>query len=80
MRYVVEVNKHHRREQQYVTLTHELAHLLCGHLGHPHKDDGWPGRSELSDAVMELEAETVAYLVCKRGGLESRSEVYLAGL
>ena len=78
VRYVVEVNRDHSREQQYTTLAHELAHILCGHLGKLHEKDAWPDRSGLPKAVVELEAESVAYLVCKRAGLESRSEVYLA--
>ena len=63
-------------EEQYGTVAHELAHLFCGHLGAT-DGDWWPHRMRLSKAQKEIEAESVAYLVCRRAGLHSISERYL---
>ena len=37
-----------------------------------------PGRQGLDHSQRELEAESVAYLVCKRNGVKPKSETYLA--
>lgn len=66
------------REAQYVTAVHELAHLYCGHLGTPNSQ-WWPDRRGLNHAVQEFEAESVAYMVCARSGIDNPSERYLAG-
>jgi hypothetical protein len=62
---------------RYATLVHELAHIWCGHLGPP---PGKPRmrRSRLEPEVREFEAEAVSYLVCKRRGIRTSSEEYLA--
>lgn len=65
-------------EESYVTLAHELAHLYCGHLGTPN-DRWWPDRRGLEHHVREFEAESVAYLVCRRLGLDCPAASYLAG-
>ena len=66
------------RESRYATLVHELAHLYCGHLGTPNKK-WWPNRIGLSHAVVEFEAESIAYLICERLGIENPSAAYLSG-
>jgi hypothetical protein len=71
------VNTNHPPPVRFVTLAHELAHLFLGHLG-PDTKLGVPNRVRPTHALEELEAESVAYLVCKRHGVESRSETYLA--
>jgi hypothetical protein len=75
--YRIFVNKNHAAAVQFVTLTHELAHLFLGHLGADNalqvKD-----RSNLNYQQEELEAESVAYIVCKRNSVTSKSEAYLA--
>jgi hypothetical protein len=70
------VNDIHSRTERYATLVHELAHLYCGHLGTP-CDRWWPDRSGLDNVVMELEAESVSYMVCTRAGIYTRSDEYL---
>ena len=37
-----------------------------------------PERPHLSNAQQELEAESVAYIVCERNGLQSKSQTYLS--
>lgn len=75
--YKVRINSKHGANVQFVTLIHELAHLYLGHLGRA-KDRKIPNRLHLDGAMRELEAESVAYLVCARNGVISRSESYLA--
>ena len=55
-----------------------MAHLYCGHLGTPN-DKWWPDRRGLPHNVREFEAESVAYMVCARLGIDNPSERYLAG-
>ena len=61
----------------YQVLCHELAHIYLGHVG-VDRDGWWPYRTNLTEAVTEIEAESVAYVVCRRAGLETRSAEYLS--
>lgn len=63
---------------RYSTLCHELAHIHLGHLGSD-QDRWWPSRLNLTKNQREIEAETVAYIVCRRAGLTTKSAEYLAG-
>lgn len=58
-------------------LVHELAHVYLGHLG-TDRDGWWPYRMNLPEAVMEIEAESVAHIVCRRAGLSTHSAEYLS--
>ena len=71
------VNKSHTPPVRFVTLAHELGHLFLGHLGLD-KALHVPDRQNLSHQQDELEAESVAFIVCKRNGITSKSETYLA--
>ena len=73
----LELAENRSPEEQYATLTHELGHLYCGHLG-TLKPLWWPDRRGLNHESEEFEAESVSYLVCQRMGLETASEKYLA--
>jgi hypothetical protein len=75
--YRIQINRNHTHATQFGTLAHELGHLFLGHLG-PDPRLNVPDRRKLSHAQDELEAESVAYLVCKRNGVTSKSESYLA--
>lgn len=75
-RYRLSINKNHNPNTRFATLAHELGHLFLGHLG----DDRHlkiPNRSSLIHAQVELEAESVSYMVCSRNGIRSKSEAYL---
>ena len=75
--YKMEVNKNHDSNVQFSTLAHELAHLFLGHLGR----DGYlriPERPALTHKQQELEAESTAFIVCARNGVECKSQSYLA--
>lgn len=76
--YLISVNETHKKEAQFVTVLHELAHLYCGHVGTPDKK-WWPDRHWLENSIKELEAESIAYIVCSRFGIDNPSEKYLSG-
>lgn len=75
--YRIHINRNHPAATQFTTLAHELAHLFLGHLGQD-KPLNVPERPNMTHAQRELEAESVAFLVCKRNGVTSKSETYLA--
>jgi len=70
------INRNHPPTTQAVTLFHELAHVYLGHCGADEKR-GIKFNRPSDYALLEVEAETVAYLVAKRTGLTPRSESYL---
>jgi antirestriction protein ArdC len=74
--YRVAINRNHPPATRFATIAHELAHLFLGHLGQD-KTIGAPSRSTPDQALREVEAESVAYIVCKRNGVEPKSEKYL---
>jgi hypothetical protein len=77
LRYQIMLNQSLPPEAQYASLVHELAHLYCGHLGTPN-ELWWPDRQWLDVRACEFEAESVAYLICARFGLDNPSAQYLA--
>lgn len=74
--YRMVVNRNHEPATKFVTVTNELAHLFLGHLG-PDKVLHVPDRHHAPAKQAELEAESVAYLVCARNRVESKSKTYL---
>lgn len=75
--YRMNINKNHEPNVQFATLTHELAHLFLGHLGR----DSYlsiPGRPPQTLQQRELEAESTAYIVCARNGVDNQSKSYLS--
>jgi hypothetical protein len=77
--YHLEVNRNLDRETEFSTIAHELGHLFCGHLGDLGRD-WWPDRREIANATREFEAESVAWLVCRRAGVECPSAAYLSSV
>jgi antirestriction protein ArdC len=75
--YRILMNRNHASAVRFATLAHELAHLFLGHLG-ADKKLGVPLRPFGNLRQRELEAESVAFIVCARNGVASRSETYLA--
>jgi hypothetical protein len=76
-RYLVKLNDNHPPAVQFTTLAHELGHLFLGHLG-PNTRLSIPKRRSMSHSDVEIEAESVAYLVCERNNIKSKSESYLS--
>lgn len=75
--YLMRINQNHAPNVQFSTLAHELGHLFLGHLG-PDDRLSIPERPHMIHAQMELEAESFAYLACRRNGVHSKSQTYLA--
>ncbi len=76
----------HTPAQHFATLCHELGHVLLGHTGHKElyieskkRKINLAIRKGLTKEQMELEAETVNYLICRNLGLSAQSIEYLAG-
>jgi hypothetical protein len=72
----VKLNSKSDLPTRFSTLTHELGHIYCGHLGRDPKGR-WPDRRDLTFAQQEVEAESVSWIVCRRAGLQTRSEDYI---
>jgi len=77
-RYRLQTNRNHSAAVQFTTLAHELGHLYLGHLG-PDSRLKIPRRHRPDHALREVEAESVAYIVCMRNGVEPKSQTYLSG-
>jgi hypothetical protein len=75
--FIITISSKWTMEEKYSTIVHELAHVFCGHLG-KRDNDWWHDRSQFSSEIEEFEAESVAYLVCKRVGIETTSSKYLS--
>jgi hypothetical protein len=78
-RFRIRLNARHDLPTRFATLAHELGHVYCGHVGADIKGR-WPERRLLTEVQLELEAEAVAWLVCRRNGVEARSREYLSRL
>ncbi|MGZ5481056.1 MAG: ImmA/IrrE family metallo-endopeptidase [Pyrinomonadaceae bacterium] len=76
--YRIHINRNHATATQFTTVAHELGHLFLGHLG-TDKKLNIPKRIALTQSQQEFEAESVAYLVCHRNGVTSKSHTYLSG-
>ncbi len=74
--YRLAYNCNHAVQTRFVTVAHELAHLYLGHMG-PDRGRRVSDRKQVNRALREVEAETVAYIVAMRNGIEPRSESYL---
>lgn len=76
-RHRIHVNRNHPAPGKFATLVHELAHLFLGHLGLDEKLK-ISSRPVGTERQRELEAESVAYIVCLRNGVTPKSQAYLA--
>ena len=76
--YLIILNKAHSLEEKYSNLALELGHIFCGHLGID-KNAWWSERHSLTPTQEEIEAESVAFLICQRKGLIAGAEKYLCG-
>jgi Zn-dependent peptidase ImmA (M78 family) len=72
-RFIISVNHKQSDTEKFHTICHELGHLLCRHIYYNER-----ARRHLNIKEEEFEAETVAWLVCKRMGISNPSEQYLA--
>lgn len=74
----IEVQHTQDLPSQLVTVLHEVAHVLCGHLGAGGHQE-WPSRSRNAPAVDEFEAETAAFVACRRLDPDAKIPPYLHG-
>lgn len=74
--FLILLNADHPLEDRYGALVYELGRIFCGHRGVA-EGAWWPERKDLPTPVKKLEAESVAYLVCRRSGLLKKAEKYL---
>ncbi len=74
--YRLAVNTNHSESTRFTTVAHELAHMFLGHLGADPKRHV-KDRRHLDHAQEEIEAESAAYLVARRAGIDPRSQTYL---
>jgi hypothetical protein len=74
--YLIFIDKTLTLEGRYAALAHELGHIFCSHLGID-RHAWWSERGDLNVRGEEIEADSVAYLVCRRNGLRDDSEHYL---
>jgi len=74
--YLILIDKALPLRGRYASLAHALGHIFCSHLGID-RHAWWPERGDLNITGEEIEADSVAYLVCRRSGLRADSENYL---
>jgi hypothetical protein len=67
-RYLVLVDAGLSLEEKYAALVPELGRIFCGHLGID-SDAWWVDRKDLDLNRIDLEADAVAFIVCRRRGL-----------
>jgi hypothetical protein len=77
--YLVLINKSQSLEDKYSSLVHELGHIFCGHLGID-RHAWWPERENSNLNGEDLEADAVAYLVCRRLGWQAQPAKLLTRL
>jgi hypothetical protein len=75
--FIIEINQDLDLPSRYATLVHELGHIYCGHLG-ASQEKWWPDRRGMKQEQAKIEAESIAYLACRRRGLITKSDEYLA--
>ena len=74
--YLILIDKTQNLEDRYASLSYELGHIFCSHLGID-RHAWWPERRDLDISGEEIEADAVAYLVCRRSGFHAGSQNYL---
>lgn len=90
--YLLSVNIHASKGETIASIFHELGHLFCCHMSFPEewteiknilsskvqfKFEPWDVR-HISYEAREIEAECVAWIVCSRLGIVTKSEMYIA--
>lgn len=93
--YLLSLNHNASKGEKLNSIFHELGHFFCKHLEYPlhwscvkeeteesdeaKKCEPWEVR-RISHNAREIEAESVAWLVCSRLGIKTKSERYIASL
>ncbi len=74
--YLITLDERRPPEEAYARLTLGLAHVFCGHLGID-RTAWWPDRRGTGRVRAEIEADSVAFLACRRLGLVEASRSFL---
>ena len=74
--YLIMLDPTDTTETKFAKLALELGHIFCGHLGID-RNAWWSERHHLGAAQEELEAESVAFLICQRKGLTRPAKILL---
>lgn len=77
--YTIRVCEASDHSVQFCAILHELGHLFCRHMPSQYDHDWQGGVRSIPHAAREFEAETVAWLVSRRLGVDNPSYQYLAG-
>jgi len=77
MNFLILLNESLDLENKYASLVYELAKVFCGHFGIS-ANAWWQDRKDISPAISDIEAESVAFLVCQRKSLDECSNGFLA--
>lgn len=75
-KYLVVLDESQRPNDKYASLGLQLAHIFCGHLSIDEKA-WWMDRRGTDRLQAEIEADTVAFLACRRLGLVEPSKNFL---
>lgn len=77
VRYTCQISDRQSGMTRYATLTHELAHLYCGHIGTPN-EKWWPDFRRKDHRTAEFEAETVSAILVGQLDSTARMPPYLS--
>ena len=77
MNFLILLNESLDLEYKYAGLVYELAKVFCGHFGIS-ANAWWQDRKEISPLISDIEAESVAFLVCQRKSLDECAKGFLA--
>lgn len=75
-KYLVTLDEGQTIDEKYANLGLQLAHIFCGHLSIDEKA-WWPDRRGTDRLRAEIEADSVAFLACRRLGLVEPSKNFL---
>jgi hypothetical protein len=74
--YLLTIDEGRQPDEKYASLAQQAAHVFCGHLGIDEKA-WWPDRRATDRLRAEIEADSVAFLICRRLGLVEASKNFL---
>lgn len=77
MNFLILLNESLDLADRYAGLVYELAKVFCGHFGIS-ANAWWQDRKDISPAISDIEAESVAFLVCQRKSLDECAKGFLA--
>jgi hypothetical protein len=76
MNYLILLNESLDLDAKYTGLVWELAKIFCGHFG-VNASAWWQDRKDISPQTSDIEAESVAFLVCRRLSLDECAKDFL---